>query len=402
VAIARSPETLREKMAIDLRLKSEAIEIDLKARRVRARSFEGGREYSEPFDDLLVATGASPIRPAIPGLDSPGVYGVATLEDGVRLRRDLESGEHARAVVVGGGYIGLEMTEALLSQGLQVSLVDMLPQVMGTLDADMASLVEDALRKLGVELHLGEALKGFEVRDGRLAAVVTDKGSLPASVAVLGLGVRPNGGLAGAAGLPLGEKGAIKVDDRLRTPVEGVWAAGDCAESFHLVSRRPIHIALGTVANKHGRVAGINIAGGDARFPGVVGTAVTRLFDTELARTGLQEREAKALGLDYAASRIEGRTRAGYFPGAAPVTVKLLAEKGSRRLLGGQIVGAPGSGKRIDVVAAALCAGLTVDDVINLDLAYAPPLSGTWDPIQIAARQVLRRLSSGSEQGPQA
>jgi len=389
-------------MAIDLRLKSEAIEIDLKARRVRARSFEGGREYSEPFDDLLVATGASPIRPAIPGLDSPGVYGVATLEDGVRLRRDLESGEHARAVVVGGGYIGLEMTEALLSQGLQVSLVDMLPQVMGTLDADMASLVEDALRKLGVELHLGEALKGFEVRDGRLAAVVTDKGSLPASVAVLGLGVRPNGGLAGAAGLPLGEKGAIKVDDRLRTPVEGVWAAGDCAESFHLVSRRPIHIALGTVANKHGRVAGINIAGGDARFPGVVGTAVTRLFDTELARTGLQEREAKALGLDYAASRIEGRTRAGYFPGAAPVTVKLLAEKGSRRLLGGQIVGAPGSGKRIDVVAAALCAGLTVDDVINLDLAYAPPLSGTWDPIQIAARQVLRRLSSGSEQGPQA
>lgn len=389
-------------MAIDLRLKSEAIEIDLKARRVRARSFEGGREYSEPFDDLLVATGASPIRPAVPGLDSPGVYGVATLEDGVRLRRDLESGEHARAVVVGGGYIGLEMTEALLSQGLQVSLVDMLPQVMGTLDADMASLVEDALRKLGVELHLGEALKGFEVRDGRLAAVVTDKGSLPASVAVLGLGVRPNGGLAGAAGLPLGEKGAIKVDDRLRTPVEGVWAAGDCAESFHLVSRRPIHIALGTVANKHGRVAGINIAGGDARFPGVVGTAVTRLFDTELARTGLQEREAKALGLDYAASRIEGRTRAGYFPGAAPVTVKLLAEKGSRRLLGGQIVGAPGSGKRIDVVAAALCAGLTVDDVINLDLAYAPPLSGTWDPIQIAARQVLRRLSSGSEQGPQA
>lgn len=389
-------------MAIDLRLKSEAIEIDLKARRVRARSFEGGREYSEPFDDLLVATGASPIRPAVPGLDSPGVYGVATLEDGVRLRRDLESGEHARAVVVGGGYIGLEMTEALLSQGLQVSLVDMLPQVMGTLDADMASLVEDALRKLGVELHLGEALKGFEVRDGRLAAVVTDKGSLPASVAVLGLGVRPNGGLAGAAGLPLGEKGAIKVDDRLRTPVEGVWAAGDCAESFHLVSRRPIHIALGTVANKHGRVAGINIAGGDARFPGVVGTAVTRLFDTEIARTGLQEREAKALGLDYAASRIEGRTRAGYFPGAAPVTVKLLAEKGSRRLLGGQIVGAPGSGKRIDVVAAALCAGLTVDDVINLDLAYAPPLSGTWDPIQIAARQVLRRLSSGSEQGPQA
>lgn len=396
-AVARTPETFRDKLKIDLRLNSEVLEIDPAGRRVRVRGSDAGvgqgaGEYWEPFDNLLVATGAVPIRPPVPGLESSGVYGVATLDDGVRLRRALETGNPRRAVVVGGGYIGLEMAEALLSHGLHVSLVDMLPQVMGTLDADMAALVADSLRALGVDLHLGEALKGFESREGKLVAVATDRGTLPTDVAVLGLGIRPDSALAKAAGVPLGERGAIRVDDRLETRIEGIWAAGDCAESFHLVSRRPVSIALGTVANKHGRVAGINLSGGTAAFPGVVGTAITKVRETEIARTGLQEREAAAIGLDYVSARIESRTRAGYYPGAGAITVKMLAEKSSGRLLGGQIVGAPGSAKRIDALAVALRAGLAVEDVVNLDLGYAPPFSGVWDPVQIAARQVLRLL----------
>ena len=400
-AVARSAETFRDKLKIDLRLNSEVLEIDPGVRRVRVKGAAPGagggtgespREYWEPFDNLLIATGAVPIRPPVPGLESQGVYGLSTPDDGVMLRRALETQKPRRAVVVGGGYIGLEMVEALLSHGLQVAVVDMLPQVMGTLDADMAALVAEALQGLGVDLHLGEALRGFEAEGGRLIAVATDKAALPADVAVLGLGIRPNTALARAAGIPLGERGAVRVDDTLRTQVAGIWAAGDCAESFHLVSRKPVSIALGTVANKQGRVAGINLAGGRARFPGVVGTAVTRVFETEIARTGLQEREAQALGLDYVSARIESRTRAGYYPGAGAITVKVLAEKGAGRLLGGQIVGAPGSAKRIDPLAVALQAGLAVEDVVNLDLGYAPPFSGVWDPVLIAARQVLRLL----------
>ena len=344
----------------------------------------------EPFDKLVIATGASPIRPKVPGLEARGVYSPTSLDEGLRLRALLDEGGPRRAVIVGGGYIGIEMAEALVLRGLEVSLVDMLPQVMGTLDADMAALVAKALEAAGVSLHLEEALEGFESHQGWLAAVRTNKGTLPADVAVLGLGVRPNSALAAGAGLALGDRGAIKVDDHLRTAVGGIWAAGDCAESFHLVSRRPAHIALGSVANKHGRVVGINVAGGDARFPGVVGTAVTKFLETEVARTGLGEREAQALGLDYAVGKIDGATKARYYPGAAAITVKLLAERGSGRLLGSQIVGGAGSAKRIDSLAVALHAGLTVEDVVGLDLGYAPPFSGVWDPVHLAARQAVK------------
>jgi len=224
-------------------------------------------------------------------------------------------------------------------------------------------------------------------------AVVTDKQTLPADVVILGLGVRPNSTLAREAGLPLGARGAIEVDQRLATKVEGVWAAGDCAQTFHLVSRQPFYVALGTVANKQGRIAGINIAGGEATFPGVVGTAITKFQEVEVARTGLQEKEIRELGLEYVTTRIDGQTRAHYYPGASPITVKVLAEKGSGRLLGGQIVGrGEGAAKRIDVLATALHAGFTVEEMIHLDLGYAPPFSPVWDPVLIAVRVILSRI----------
>jgi len=295
-------------------------------------------------------------------------------------------------VVVGGGYIGLEMAEALVKNGLEVSLIDRSPQVMGTLDDDMGTLVSTALRDFGVSLYLEESLTSFGTKDGRVTGIVTDKRTLPADIVILGLGVKPNTALAAAAGIPLGEKGSIRVNERMETGTPGIWAAGDCAESFHLVSRRPFYIALGTVANRQGRVAGINLGGGYATFPGVVGTAVTKICQVEVARTGLQEKEVAALGLEHVSAVIKSRTKAGYYPGAGEISVKLLAEKGSGRLLGGQIVGMEGSAKRIDTLATALHAGFTVEEMINLDLGYAPPFSPVWDPVVTAARVLAKKL----------
>jgi len=211
-------------------------------------------------------------------------------------------------------------------------------------------------------------------------------------VVILGMGVQPNAALADEAGIPLGEQGAIRVNERMQTEIEGVWAAGDCVQSYHLVSRRPFHVALGTVANKQGRVAGINIGGGSATFPGVVGTAVSKICAVEVARTGLQEEEIQRLGWEYVSATIKSRTRAGYYPDAGPITVKVLAERGTGRLLGGQIVGIEGAAKRIDVLATALHAGFTVQEMIHLDLGYAPPYSPVWDPVLIAARKAVDLL----------
>lgn len=367
-------------------------EIDSAGGKVRVRNLQSGRVGWEPYDQLLVATGAVPVCPNLPGADAVPVCGVNTLQSGIELRRLLDEGNATKGVVVGGGYIGLEMAEALVRRGLEVSLVARSPQVMGTLDDDMGQLVSQALRDFGVTLYLEEAITGFETTGRRVTGVVTDKRNLPADVVILGLGVRPNTALAVTAGIPLGEKGAIRVNERMETGIAGIWAAGDCAESFHLVSRRPFYIALGTVANRQGRVAGINLGGGYATFPGVVGTAVTKICHVEVARTGLQEKELRKLGIEWVSAVIKSRTKAGYFPGAGEITVKVLAERGSGRLLGGQIVGMEGSAKRIDTLATALHVGLTVEEMINLDLGYAPPFSPVWDPVVTAAREAAKKL----------
>ena len=375
-----------------MRTLHEVIELDLDQRRVQVRKLESGKSWWEPFDQLLIATGAAPIRPGIAGSDAHGIYGVNTLQSGIEVRQTVDRENPKRAVIVGGGYIGLEMAEALVLRGLHVSMVERSAQVMNTLDSDMGSLVSKALQDVGVELFLEESLEHFETGEGGISAVITDKRRIPADLVILALGVRPESVLAVNAGIPLGEKGAIKVNDRMQTEREGIWAAGDCVQSFHLVSRRPFHIALGTVANRQGRVAGINLGGGYATFPGVVGTAVCKICAVEVARTGLQENEIKQLGLEYVSAIIESSTRASYYPEAGSITVKLLAEKGSGRLLGGQIVGVEGAAKRIDVLATSLHAGFTVDEMINLDLSYAPPYSPVWDPVVVAARNVLKLL----------
>jgi NADPH-dependent 2,4-dienoyl-CoA reductase/sulfur reductase-like enzyme len=346
----------------------------------------------ESYDRLLLATGAVPVCPDLPGADAVAICGVNTLQSGIELRRILDGGSAKKGVVVGGGYIGLEMAEALVRRGLDVTLIARSPEVMGTLDEEMGHLVSEALRDFGVTLYLEETLTGFETTLGKVTGVMTEKRSLPADIVILGLGVRPNTELAAAAGIPLGEKGSIRVNVRMETGIPGIWAAGDCAESFHLVSRRPFYIALGTVANRQGRVAGINLGGGYATFPGVVGTAVTKICQVEVARTGLQENELREMGVEWVSAVITSRTKAGYYPGAGEITVKVLAERGSGRLLGGQIVGLEGSAKRIDTLATALHAGFTVEEMINLDLGYAPPFSPVWDPVVTAAREAAKKL----------
>lgn len=387
--IVRTPEEFRA-MRIDVRTEHEVIAIDLSARKAEVHNRGHGRTFHLGFDQLHVATGARPRRPELPGLDLPHVHGVQTLDDATALLSSMGASvpPPRRVVVIGSGYIGLEMAEAFVKRGMAVTVVEAADEVMGTLDPDMGALVSRAMRDMGITVRTGEAVTAVSE-----TAVHTTLGEIPADLVVLGLGVVANSALAAAAGLLTGTRQAIVVDRQQRTSVPGVWAAGDCCQSVHVVSGQPVHEALGTVANKQGRVAGINIGGGYATFPGVAGTAVTRICALEIGRTGLSTREATAAGFAFVAPTVTTTTTAGYMPGAAGLTVKLLAEMGAGRLLGAQILGGQGAAKRVDVVAALASKGATAEDLLGLDLGYAPPFSSVWDPIQVAARQAVGLLA---------
>lgn len=397
--IARSPRQHSER-GIDVRLRTEAVELDLDRRQVVARLLETGGTERVDFDQLVIATGAVPIRPPLPGVDARGVHWVHTVPDGHAVLASLaglvgpDPGRPRRAVVVGGGYIGIEMAEAMHRRGLATTLVDRSAEPMGTLDPDMGARLRRAMVAMGIEVITGAGVEAVETEStptgDRATGVRADRGMLPADLVVFGLGVRPNTGLARAAGLELGASGGIRTDQRMRVPgADGVWAGGDCVEVYNRISERFQHVALGTHANKHGRVIGTNLTGGDAVFPGVVGTAVSRVCDLEVARTGLREAEARQAGFDVASCVVEATTRSGYFPGSAAITVKLLADRPTGRLLGCQLLGGDGTAKRIDTVATALWTRLTVADLVSLDLAYAPPFGPVWDPVQLAARRLL-------------
>jgi NADPH-dependent 2,4-dienoyl-CoA reductase/sulfur reductase-like enzyme len=389
--VARSPATFRDEHDVDVRLGHEARAVDLDRREVEAWDANAGETVRVGFDTLHIATGARPLRPDLPGIDHPMVHGVQTLDDAAALEAEVEGGDVRRVAVVGGGYIGLEMAEAFVQRGARVTLVEAADQLMPTLDADVAAPLVGALEGLGIDVRLGTPLESVE--DG---AIVAGGERLDTDLVVLGLGTRPNSDLAAGAGVEVGVKGAVRVDRRQRTSADGVWAAGDCCESFHLVARAPVHIALGTVANKQGRVAGINIAGGYAAFPGALGTAVTKVCSIEIGRTGLSLREAEHYGFAAVEASVEGESRAGYLPERKRITIKALAEVGTGRLLGAQIVGQEGTAKRIDVMATAIQAGMTAEQVVELDLGYAPPFGPVWDPVHMVARGLLRALDATS------
>jgi NADPH-dependent 2,4-dienoyl-CoA reductase/sulfur reductase-like enzyme len=397
--IARTPDQHRA-MGVDVRMRTEVTGIDLDRRTVTWREVDGGRAGSEPFDELVCATGSVPMRPPVPGIDAAGVHGVQVLDDGVALRAELHSGRVRRVVVVGGGYIGLEIAEACRIRGLDVTVVDRSATPVGTFDPDVGEFIADAVRCEGIELVMSEEVVAVDVgTDGRARAVLTAGGrELPADLVVLGLGVRPDVRLAREAGIPLGVSGGIAVDARMHTEVEGVWAAGDCVESRHRLSGQRMVVALGTHANKQGRVAGINIGGGYATFPGVIGTAITKVCDLEVARTGLSSEEAQAAGYSFVTASVDSTTTAGYFPGAQPIRIKMIAERRSGRLLGAQIVGRAGSAKRVDALAVCIWNEMTVDQILSLDLSYAPPFAPVWDPVLIAARKAFEAVEADVRQ----
>jgi NADPH-dependent 2,4-dienoyl-CoA reductase/sulfur reductase-like enzyme len=415
--LAYPPATFREKRHIDLRLHTRVTGIDPGTRQVHlaagqrgAPSLESPARESLDYDALVVASGANPVRPPVPGLDERRVFTIRSLDEAIELRQLLDSGTVRHAVVVGAGYVGLETAEALVSAGLDVDVVEALPRVLATVDEPVAALVQAELER-HTRLHLSARLNAVRARDsGRLEAAdggagsgliaVVDGTEIATDLVVIAVGVRPATDLlieAGAGHLP---DRSVVVDEGMRTSLPDVYAAGDAVALPHLVLGRPAWVPLGPAANKTGRVAGTVAAGGSASFKGIVGTVAVKVFDLEVASTGLGLAEARAAGLDAVATDEVSRSRAKYYPGSSPLHVRLVHTR-EGRLLGGQFAGREGAAKRVDVLATALYAGLTVADLAALDLSYAPPFAPVYDPVLAAAIKAARApvvLAGGSHE----
>jgi len=377
---------------------TEALQIDRAGKRVRVKTLASGEESWLPYDNLVLATGAAPVIPPLPGVDRKNVFTLHGVHDAEGIKAMLAEPRAEDVVIVGGGLIGVETTEALVTRGCRVTVVEMLPQILNLLDWEIARLVELHMESKGVRVMTGTKALAIESRAGAGGAVThvrTDKGELPASMVILAIGVRPNVALARDAGLAIGATtGAIKVDDRMRTSDPAIYAAGDCVESCDRVTGRPCFVPLGSTANKQGRTVAVNLCGGDEAFPGVLGTAVCKVFDFCVARTGLTERVARSLGMDVVTAMAPGPDKAHYMPQARPLLMKIVVDAKTGRLLGAQATG-PGDGsKRIDAAATAITAGLTVQDVANLDLVYASPYAPAMDNL-ITAANVARNKCAG-------
>ncbi len=376
--------------------RTEAIEIDREGKQVRIRALESGEESWLPYDKLMLATGAGPVVPPIPGVERKGVYTLHSIEDAERVKASLAEGRVRNAVIIGGGLIGIETAEALAAKGCQVTLVEMLPHILAMmLDFEMARLVELHMQSKGVRIMADTKALAIVGEGDAVSSVQTDKGQLPAEAVILAVGVRPRTELAMKAGLAIGEKThAIVVDECMRTSDPDIYAAGDCVECKDRITGQPCFVPLGSTANKQGRVAAINMCGGHDTFPGVFGSTVCKVFDFCVGRTGLTEKAARANGYDAITVLSPGADRAHYMPTAKTLMIKLIASRATRKLLGLQVVG-PGAGdKRVDVAAMALAAGMTVDQLAKADLCYAPPFSGAMDNI-ITAADIARNKLDG-------
>ena len=380
----QTPQGFWERFRIDARVRHEATAIDPAAKTVTVKNLETGAVTTEQYDKLLLAPGAHPTRPEVPGLDSQRLFTLRTVEDTLAIRAFVEREKPRTAVLAGGGFIGLELAENLAEMGVQVTIVQRQPQVMAPLDYDMATFLHAHLRQKGIALRLGAAVAGFRQAGETITTLVEGGEDLPADLAILAVGVTPESALAKAAGLTLGARGSIAVNDRMQTSDPDIYAVGDAVEITHLVSGKKTRIALAGPANKQGRVAADNLCGGDTRYPGAQGSSVIKVCDLTAAVTGLNERAAREAGLDYEKVVLSPMNHAGYYPGGRMMTMKVLYEKGTLRILGAQIVGYEGVDKRVDVIATAMQAGLKVTDLAQLDLAYAPPYASAKDPVNMA------------------
>jgi len=384
-----------EARGIGLLLEHRAESIDPRSRIVRVVS-AGGRPREMAYDRLLIATGAESARPPIGGLDLPGVLFLRTMTDGLAIKSHLDREKPRRALIIGGGYIGLEMADALTHRGMDVTLTEFAPEVLASLDPDLGSLVRTELGSRGVRVVTGVAVSGIERVDGGLLVRAAAAVDIPADLVLVATGARPSVALARSAGVALGTAGAIRVDRTMATGTPDILAAGDCAETWHRLLGRADYLPLGTTAHKQGRIAGENLLGGAREYPGSLGTQVVKVFGRVAARTGLRDKEATAAGFDPLTVALTTWDHKVYYPGARELHIRITGDRGAGRLLGAQIVGHRNSeiAKRIDILAAALFHGMRVEELCDLDLAYTPPLSTPWDPVQVAALEWCARISS--------
>ncbi len=391
--IAYEADFFRRERHIDVRLESNALVLDPRARTV-TYDHPGGTETIK-FDALVIGTGARAAIPPLSGMELRGVFTLRTIPDGDAIRQFIEDRNVRNASVLGGGYIGLEMAEALVERGIKVTILELLSSVLSNYDPDMSEIVSRELMDKGVIVRTETKVDGFEKGTGEAVGYVVAGGQrLPSEMVIVSAGVRPNTALAESGGLELGKSGAIRVDARQITSEPSILAAGDCSEAVHMVTGRPTWVPLGTTANRQGRIAGENAVGGSRRFAGVAGTNVTKIFGLEAAQTGLSTRAAEEAGLAVDSARIRSRSRSHAYPGGGPLTVKIVFEKETGRVLGAQIIGAEGAAKRIDTVATAIYGRMTVSDLAAIDMSYAPPFSPVWDPVLVAAGQAVKKLGN--------
>ena len=383
--LALTPEEFRQR-GIEVRTGHEVKKVKPGGRTVEVATPDGGR-ITERYDYLVLATGGGAKVPDWEGVELGNVFALRGLQDGIGLREFIDRERPGRAVIAGTGFIGMEMTEALLKRGMQVTLIGRSERLLSAFEPDFIRPLLDDLEERGVELVLGCQVQGFEGRGGKVAAVVTDEHTFPADMALLAVGIRPGAELAQAAGIGLGQTGAIAVNERMESDAAGVYAAGDCVEVSHVVTGQKVFAPLALTANRTGRIAGDNIGAeslgrvSNQRFRGTAGTLITKVFDFTVAQTGLSAEQAKKAGFDAALFARASRSRAGYYPGGSALTTRIVVDRHTRRLLGAQMVGKEGVAGRIDVFATALFNRMTVDDIYNLDLAYAPPYGPVYDPV---------------------
>jgi NADPH-dependent 2,4-dienoyl-CoA reductase/sulfur reductase-like enzyme len=390
--ISYSPEAFEKERGVKVHSQVQVNAIVPGRRRVEATRTDTGEAVSFAFDRLLIATGVKPRVPAIPGTDLNNVFCVISLQDALRIQKPLEAA--ASVGIIGAGYAGLEFAESLRAIGKTVTLFEREPHVLSSVDPDMAQIIEFELRRFGVEVCTSANVLALVGQEGRVHGIkaATKLGMVPADIVLLDIGVAPNVDLANDTDIRIGALGGISVDEHMETTVPGVFAAGNCVETLCAIRDKPVLNAIGTVAAKQGRVAGENLAGRRSKFRGAIGTTILKVFELGVARTGLTSREATAERLSCVSARIEADDRASYYPGSKKVWIKLIVDREGRRVVGAQAVGYGDVSKRIDVAATAITSGMTVDDVSQLDLAYAPPFGSLWDPLIVAAQAVMRRL----------
>ena len=393
----QTPESFYRRFRIHMKVRHEVTAIHPERKTVSVKNLETGELFEESYDKLLLSPGAKPLWPNLPGMDSNKLFTLRTVEDTFRIKEFVDQNKPKSAVMVGGGFIGLEVAENLRHLGMDVTIVQRPKQLMNPFDADMASFIHSEVRKHGVKLALGQSVAGFVEADGGVNVLLKDSAPLHADMVVLAIGVTPESSLAKDAGLALGIKGSILVNDRMETSVPDIYAVGDAVQVKHYVTGEDALIALAGPANKQGRIAADNICGGDSRYLGSQGSSVIKVFDMTAATTGINETNARKAGFDADTVILSPMSHAGYYPGGKLMTMKVVFEKETYRLLGAQIVGYEGVDKRIDVLATAIHAGMKATQLKELDLAYAPPYSSAKDPVNMAGF-MIDNISKGLKQ----